>query len=142
MMTMRFKMQCASGIMLTVMVIMAVGLVALIAHGHAAGQTAAAAVAASQPASQPEVVVPVGGWFAANGGWLVPLAASLGGLLLLTLATALTRYPKLGGVVAVLRWLGGLLSGAEFRDGKRPGLVLKLPLVPPSPPPPDGPTTG
>ncbi len=39
------------------------------------------------------------------------------------------------GVVAAIRMLLGGLSMFEFKDGKRPGVVLKWPVLPPAPPP-------
>lgn len=93
----------------------------LILGAVAQGQSAA-------PASQP-IVIPLGfwPWFAANSSWLVPLLV----MLLSSLITGLSEYPKAGGAVKVLRVLLAGLSLVQFKDGKG---SLKLPGAPPATP--------
>lgn len=95
------------------------------------------AQAAAPPASQPAIRVPAGfwPWLQANAAWLIPLVL----FVLSTLATVLSKYPKAKGVVAALRMVMGGLSALEFKDGKRAGLVLKWPVMPPAPPPDETP---
>lgn len=121
-MSVKTQLRGAAGLLIFVAVVGLTLLWGAIVHGQPA----------SAPASQVVVPLPVGkGWFAANAAWVVPL----GIWILANLATALSRYPKANGVVAVLRIFLGGLSMIEFRDGKKPGLALKLPVARPSPPP-------
>ena len=81
---------------------------------------------ASQAASQP--VVAVGGfwtWMKANSWWVLPLGSNL----LASIATALKNYPKGDGVAKVLWLFVAFLGNVEFKDGKRPGFVMKTPLT-------------
>jgi len=105
-----------------------------------ATQQAVAAVAPA-PASQPAIKVPAGfwPWLTANGSWFVPLLI----FVLSSLATVLSKYPRAKGLIAALRMFMGGLSMLEFKDGRRPGMVLKWPATLPAPPPnssapPDG----
>lgn len=98
--------------------------------------TALALGQASQPASQPTVFVPVASsagwaWFVANTTWIIPVALWL----LANLCTVLSKYPKAKGVVSAIRMFMGGLSMFEFRDGKKPGIAFKVPVMPPEPPP-------
>lgn len=124
-MSVKTRLQLGAAALVTVAVaVVAVLLVAAVAHGQPA----------SAPASQVVVPLPAPkGWLGANLAWLVPLAI----FVVSTLATFLSRYPRAKGVVAALRMFGGGLSMLEFKDGKRPGLVLKWPAALPAPPPDD-----
>jgi len=105
-----------------------------------ATQPVTAAVAPA-PASQPTIKVPAGfwPWLQANGGWFVPLLI----FVLSSLATVLSKYPRAKGLIAALRMFMGGLSMLEFKDGKRPGMVMKWPATLPAPPPnPSAPTDG
>jgi hypothetical protein len=109
------------------------GAVAFVAVGLIIGALFfAAAVAHGQgaPASQP-IVIPVSlgfwPWLAANSSWVVPLVI----LLLSSVVTGLSDYPKAEGAVKVLRILLSGLSLVQFKDGKG---SLKLPGTPPAPP--------
>jgi hypothetical protein len=88
--------------------------------------------AASQPASQPAVVASAGwAWVKANLWWLLPLGINL----LSSIATALKNYPKADGVAKVIWLIVAFLGNVEFKDGKRPGFVLKAPCMMPALPP-------
>jgi hypothetical protein len=99
-------------------------------------------VAHGQAASQP---VSVGGggwvWIKANLWWIVPLGINL----LSSIATALKNYPKADGVAKVIWLIVAFLGNVEFKDGKRPGFVLKapcmMPALPPGGPKPDAPAS-
>lgn len=106
-------------------------LVLFLVCNHAFGQ-------ASQPASRPAAAAAVSAkvWLLANLWWLLPLAINV----LSSLATALTPYPKAGGVVKLIRLVIAMLGNVEFKDGKRPGLVLKAPFMPAALPPSPTPT--
>lgn len=95
------------------------------------------AAAPLPPASQPTIKVPVGvgPWLQANASWFIPLLI----FVLSTLATVLSKYPRAKGLVAALRMFLGGLSMLEFKDGKRPGMVLKWPATLPAPPPDEAP---
>ena len=94
-----------------------------IAHGQAT----------SQPAPQPAVAAAGGAWVWIKGNlwWLVPLTINL----LSSVATALKNYPKADGAAKVIWTIVAFLGNVEFKDGKRPGFVLKTPLTQPALPP-------
>lgn len=91
------------------------------------------AVVAAAPASQPAIKVPAGfcPWLQANGNWFIPLLI----FVLSSLATVLSKYPRAKGLIAALRMFMGGLSMLEFKDGRRPGMVMKWPATLPEPPP-------
>jgi hypothetical protein len=88
-------------------------------------------LAHGQAASQPAVVA--GGFWTwvRDYWWLMPLAINL----LSSIATALKNYPKAEGVAKVLWLIVAFLGNVEFKDGKRPGFVLKAPCMMPALPP-------
>lgn len=88
-------------------------------------------LAHGQAASQPAVVA--GGFWTwvRDYWWLMPLAINL----LSSIATALKNYPKAEGVAKVLWLIVAFLGNVEFKDGKRPGFVLKTPCTLPALPP-------
>jgi len=88
-------------------------------------------LAHGQAASQPAVVA--GGFWTwvRDYWWLMPLAINL----LSSIATALKNYPKAEGAAKVIWTIVAFLGNVEFKDGKRPGFVLKSPLTQPALPP-------
>lgn len=68
-------------------------------------------------------------WLVAHKEVVIPLMV----VLLSSLATGLSRYPKVGGWTYWLRWAAGLLSSVTHADA--PG-TFKFPGLPPPVPPP------
>jgi len=119
----RARLHVSAVALLTTAVGLAVFLLALAAHGQPA----------TQPASQPIIVAPVAAagfwpWLQANGGWVVPLVV----VLLSSLATGLSEYPRAAGAVKVMRMLAAAFSVVQFKNGRG---TLKIPCAPPALPP-------
>lgn len=82
------------------------------------------------------VVAPVvasptaGAWMAANWPWVLPLAI----VVLSSLATGLSKYPRAGGVVTALRVVLDVLSVVTHKDSPGSLSVPGLRSRPPGPP--------